>query len=103
MSRLTELKNEQAAEMLADLIEPAAAIFTDKEIREALKESKMAGVKLAMKKHSKDLIDLLAAVDGADRETYNVNAMQIVSKTLKMLSDKELIQAFTLQEQTAES
>lgn len=103
MSRLTELKNEQAAEMLADLIEPAAAIFTDTEIREALKESKMAGVKLAMKKHSKDLIDLLAAVDGADRETYTVNAMQIVSKTLKMLSDKDLIQAFTLQEQTAES
>lgn len=103
MSRLTELRNEEAAAMLAELIEPASVIFADKEIRDALKESKMSGVKCAMKKHGKELIDLLAIIDGADRETYSVNAMQIVTKTLAILSDKELIQAFTSQAQTAES
>lgn len=103
MSRLTELKNEQAAELLAELVEPAATIFADEEIREALKESKMKGVKCAMKKHSKELIDLLCAVDGAERGTYKVNAMQIITKTIALLSDKDLIQAFTSQEQTAES
>lgn len=103
MSRLTELQNEQAAEMLAEIIEPAATIFADTDVRDALKESKMSGVKTAMKKHSKELIDLLAIIDGADRETYSVNAIQIVSKTLAILSDKELVQAFTLQAQTAES
>lgn len=103
MNRLTELKNEQAAELLAELIEPAATLFADGKIKEALKESKLAAVKVAMKNHGKELVDILAIVDGADRATYSVNAMQIITKSIALLSDKELLQAFTLQEQTVES
>ena len=101
MSKLTEFKNEAAAELLADLIEPASVLFGDEEIRNALKESKIAGIKVAMKKHGKELIDILATVDGVPREEYSVNAMQIVSKTLAILSDSDLMAAFSSQEQTA--
>lgn len=97
------MKNEAAAELLAELIEPAALVFGDEDVRAALKKSKLAAIKTAMKKHGKELVDILAIVDGADRATYQVNAMQIVTKTIALLSDKELISAFTLQEQTVES
>ena len=101
MSKLTEFKNEAAAELLADLIEPASVLFGDADIKAALKDSKISGVKVAMKKHSKELIDILAIIDGIPREEYDVNAMQIVAKTLAILSDSDLMSAFTLQEQTA--
>lgn len=103
MSRLSDLKNEEATALIADLIEPAAVIFADTEIKTALAESKMSGIKLCMKKHGKELIDILSIIDGIPREQYNVNAVQIVSKTLDILSDKDLMAAFFSQEQTVES
>lgn len=103
MSMITELKNEQATALIADLIEPAAEIFADEDFKDALKEDKLKAVKLLMKNHGEALLTMLAILDGVPRKDYSVNAVDIIKKSLAVLNDKELLSAFTLQEQTVES
>ncbi len=101
--KLSEYRNEEAAAVLADIIEPASEIMSDEKFREALKDSKISAAKIALKEHGKAIIDVLAIYDGAEREKYSINPIGIVSKVIAILNDKDLMSAFTLQEQTAES
>lgn len=103
MSRLTELKNEDATALIADIIEPASVIFADTEVKEKLKDSKIAAIKYVMKNHGTELIDILALLDGVPRDEFKVNAVQIVQKTFALLNDPDLMSVFYSQAQTAES
>lgn len=100
--KLSEYKNEEAAAILADILDPAFEIFSDEDFKKAVKESKLSAAKYALKSHGKALIDVLAIYDGVPREEYNVNALGIVSKVFAILNDSVLMSAFTLQEQTTE-
>lgn len=99
MKKLTEYRNEEAADILADLIETVSTILTDKEIKESFQENKIKAVKTALKKYGKEIIDLLAIYEGIPREEYSVSPVQIFSKTLAIINDKEFMSAFTLSEQ----
>lgn len=101
--KLSEYTNEKAAEILADLLDPAGEIFSDKKFTESLQDSPISAAKIALRKHSKSVIDVLAILDGVPREKYAVNPMQILSKFIAVLNDKDLMSAFISQEQTAES
>ena len=101
--KLSEYKNEEAAAILADILDPAFEIFSDKEFKKAMKESKIAAAKFALKNHGQAVIDVLAIYEGIPREEYNINALGIVAKIFAILNDKDLMSAFISQEQTAES
>lgn len=102
--KLSEYKNEEATAILADIIGPAAEIFSDDDIKKAFTGgSKKEAVKLALKKHGKELIDILAIYDGIPRDQYTVNPAQILGKSLAIINDPDLMSAFTLPEQTAEN
>lgn len=100
--KLLEYTNEEAAEMLGEMIEPASEIFSDGEFLESLKKSIAAGASTALKKHSKEVVDILAVYDGIPREEYTVNPFQILKKLMALLKESELMSAFTSQEQETE-
>lgn len=101
--KLSEYKNEEAAAVLADILEPAAEIMSDNKFKEAFQTSKISAAKIALREHGKAIIDVLAIYDGIPREEYSVNPLEIVSKVIAILNDKELMSAFISQGQTAES
>lgn len=101
--KLSDYKNEEAAAILADILDPAAEIFSDKKFTENLQKSPASAAKTALKEHSKAVIDVLAIYDCVPREEYSVNPVQILSKLLKIMNDKELMGAFISQEQKTES
>lgn len=101
--KLSEYKNEEATKILADILEPASEIFSDKEFTENLQKSPVSAAGTALRKHGKAVVDILAIYDGISRQNYSVNPMEILSKFIKIMHDNELMSAFTFQEQTAEN
>lgn len=96
---LSDYKNEDAIELLADIIEPASVIFQDKDLQFVSKQGNTFKlVRLAMKKHSKEIMEVLARVDGVNVEEYSITAPQILIKLTKLMSDKDMMSFFGLQE-----
>lgn len=104
--KLSEYKGEQALDMLADLIEPAAAIMADKEIARIGKSGQPRSklIKPAIKNHKQEVIEILAILDGEDPEDYaeKVNLFTLPAKLLEILNDPDLMSLFTLQGQNKE-
>lgn len=105
--KLSEYKGEQALDMLADLIEPAAAIMADPEIARIGKsgQPRIKIIKPAIKNHKPEVIEILAILDGADPKDYaeKVNLFTLPAKLLEILNDPDLMSLFTLQGQKTET
>lgn len=101
--KLSEYRGEQALELLADIVEPAAAIISDKEIAKLAKSGaeRIKLVKPIIKNHKKEVIEILAILDGEDPKQYadKVNVFTLPTKLLDILNDPELTNLFTLQGQ----
>lgn len=100
--KLSEFKGEAALDLLADIIEPATEILADKEVSDAYKngDKKIAVVKIIIKNHKKEVIEILAAMDGEDADDYECNVFTLPLKLLDILNDKELMEFFTSAGQT---
>lgn len=105
--KLSEYKGEKALDLLADLIEPAAAIMADKEITNAVRANlpKIKIVKAAIKNHKAEVIEILAILDGEDPKKYaeKVTLFTLPAKLLEIFNDPDLMNLFTLQGQKTET
>lgn len=101
MKKISEYKNEDAIDLLADIIEPTAKIFANKELKKAInnKATKIELIKVALKNNKSDLIEILARLNGVDVDEYECTVMSIITDCLSIISDKELSDFFTLQQQ----
>ena len=105
--RLADYRGEEALDILADLVEPAAAIMADKEIA-AIAKSKQPVIKVvkpAIKNHKAEVIEIMAILDGEDPKEYaeKVNLFTLPAKLLSLLNDPDLKNLFTLQGQKTET
>ena len=101
--KLSEIKGEQALDVLADLIEPASEIMTDKMVAATAKSGqKMRAIKLAIKNHKKAVIEILAALDGADVDNYEVNVLTLPAKLLEIFNDPMVMNLFSSQVEKTE-
>lgn len=86
--KLSDYKNEDAIEVIADIIEPLSAIFTDDEIKK--EKNRMKAISKALKKYKKEVIQILARIDGVPVEKYECNALTLPIKVLEVMNDKEI-------------
>lgn len=96
--------NEEQLELFADLLEPAAEIFGDKEIAKVFKTGgkPVTAVKMAIKNHKASVIELLARLDGVAPEDYRVpNPFALSLKLLNLFNDPTISNLFTSQGQTS--
>lgn len=103
MKKLSEYRDEDALELLADLIEPAETIFSDKDVQSANSESMWKAVKVAIKKHKKEVMEIMAILDGIPVEELHINVLSLPIKVMEVISDKDLVNFFVLQSQNMES
>ena len=101
--KLSDIKGERALDVLADLIDPVAEIFGDKEISAALQSGKAPAkaIKLALKNHKRAVLDMMAALDGEDPATYQPSLFVLPKRLLDLLNDPEVQQLFSSQETTS--
>lgn len=97
--KLSEIRGEEALDVLADMIEPASEIMSDPNIKKLVEaKNRPALIKTLIKDHKKSIIEILAIIDGVPAEEYNVNVFTLPLKLLELLNDKELVSFFTSQE-----
>lgn len=101
--KISDFRNEDALDLLADLIEPAAHIFSDKQVEKAYRDGDRIGaIKHAIKDHKTDVIAIVAALDGTTPDKCDFDAITLLSKILEILSDQELVNFFGSQGRTEE-
>lgn len=96
MRKLSEIKGEEALDVLAEIIEPAAEIFTDEKVKAALKgeNSKMKAAKVILKDHKKAILTIMAALEATPAEDYKPSIFALPSIILGVLNDPELNSLF---------
>lgn len=105
--KLSEVKGERALDILADIIEPAAAIIMDKELSDLAKSGapKINLVKPIIKNHKREVIEIMATLEGENPEQYaeKINVFTLPAQLLEILNDPELVNLFTWQGQKTEN
>ena len=101
--KLSEYRGEDALDILAEIIEPAAEIFGDKEFARIYRGGKpIKAVQYVLKKHKTAVLHLMAALDGEDPATYKPGILTLPRQILDLLNDPELVRLFSSQEQSKE-
>ena len=98
MMKLSEIQNEDALDVLADLLDPISKMAVDKSLREALlTQGKMAFIKSAIKNHKSETLEILAILEGVPISEYKVSLIQIPIKLTELLNDEDLLSFFQSQ------
>lgn len=98
MKHLSEYKDEEALDMLADLIDPVINIFGDKEVADFYRGGVLIkAVQVSIRKHKEDVITMLAILERVPREEYHCNLLTLPKVLLNVFSDPELKDFFSEQ------
>lgn len=97
--KLSEYKNEDALELLANIIDPLSAIISDKAVSAHLKRGGQLAkaVSVAIKNHKHEVFEVLAALDGVPVDEYECGVFTLPAKLIEVLNDKEMLDFFGLQ------
>lgn len=96
MRSLMSYKGEEALELLADIIEPAASIIADKTCVTKFRANKLSGAAYIIKKHKKDALQIMARLEGKSVKDFknDCNLLTLPTQILAILNDKELLDFF---------
>lgn len=100
--KLSEIKNEEALDLLGDLLEPVAEILADPKVKEMFGGKPIKLASYIIKTHKTEIIQILARMDGVPVEEYTCNVFTLPVKVLELLNDENLKELFTLQAQMSE-
>ena len=98
MKKISEIKNEDALDVLAGIIEPTVKIASDAQIKALrAKKDKMGALKYAMANYKTEILTILALLDGENPETYEVNLVQMPLKIWECFNDPDMAAFFASQ------
>lgn len=106
--KLSEIRGEAAIDAIADIIDPVMDILADEEIQAEIKSGKPRTmlVKPILKKKKKEILTILAILNGEEPATFNPNLIQLPIMLLGLLNEidenKELADLFQSQRQMKE-
>ena len=104
MRKLSEINGEDAIDVIAQIIEPATEIMTDAEFRDiARKKNIPKAASIALKNHKRAVLQILAALDGEDPETYCPSLVSIPLKLIDLFNDPDLMSLFSSQDHPSET
>ncbi len=103
--KLTDYQNEDALEVLANIIEPVTEILQDNKIAKIFSGQKfntMETIKVLLKDHKKSVVEVMAALNNVPCEEYKFNIISGTKQLFELLNDKELLDFFQSQKKMSE-
>ena len=98
--KLSEIKNEQAIEVLADMFDPIIEIASDEKVVSAARgDNKVLMVKYILKEHSRAVFELMALSEGVPVDEYECDVLTLPMKILDLFNRPELSFLFQSQGQ----
>lgn len=98
--KLTDYQNEDALEVLANIIEPVTEILKDSKIAKVFSGKKfntMEVIKVLLKEHKTSVCQIMAALNNVPYEEYTFNIISGTAQLMELLNDKELLDFFQSQ------
>lgn len=106
--RLSDIKGDRTLDVIADLIDPIAHIAQDKDVAEMFKrkavpegmeaneffaERMRRGMPALLRGHKRDVIAILAAIEGVTPEEYAdaLNLAKLFTDTMELLTDEAFL------------
>ena len=104
MRKLSEIKGEDALDVLADVLEPIAEISSDAEFVKICRSgNKMQAIKHLLKEHKHEVLEVMAILDGEDADTYDPSLIKLPVMLLELFNDPELVSLFQFQDTVTSS
>ena len=101
MRKISEYKDEEAINLLADLLDPVVLIFAEPDIAEFTRQKNyIKAIQVAIKKHIKEVMKIMAILEGVPVEEYHCDLLSLPKILLEIVNDPELQDFFTSQVQT---
>ena len=98
MKKLSEYKNRDALDKLADIIEPLGELMSDMNVADLIMANKLVpAIKEMIKAHKTEVMQILAAMEGVPFEEFHCNVFTLPMRVLELLNDKALLSFFTSQ------
>ena len=95
MKKLNEHKGEEALDLLADLFVPASKLIQDKKVVALLGQKKIPeAVKVAIKGHKAEILEILALMEGVPVAEYNPGFFVLPFRLMEVFSDPDLLDLF---------
>jgi hypothetical protein len=108
MKKLSEFKDDEAMDVLVEILEPSAnliknnkfklAIRGDKE--KGIKPNKMQAIKIAITENRKDVVKIMATLNETPVEEFHYNLLTLPKMMVELFNDKELIDFFQYRGET---
>lgn len=96
--KISDFKNEEALDLLVEIIDPVSKMMTDQAFIAKLKgANKMEAVKIILKDHKSEIIEILAKLNGQKVEEYQGTIITMTVQILEILNDEDLVDFFTSQ------
>ena len=72
--KLSDIQGDKALDLWAEIIEPVSMILSDESVKTVFKEeSKLKLAQYIIKNHKKEIVEIMARLDGKDPANYTVN------------------------------
>ena len=89
MRKFTDIKGEESLDVLAEILVPITVIANDEEVKKGFETNVAMCASIALKNHKKEVIDILAAIDGRDREEMlkDLDLLTLPTVLIEILSE----------------
>lgn len=77
MRKLSEIKGEEALDVLAEIIVPITTIVNDEEVKNGFDTNLAKCVSIAIKKHKAEVMEILTALEGGEPDV-NVLTLPVI-------------------------
>lgn len=96
MRKLSEIKGEEAIDVLAELLVPITEISKDEEVRAGFETNVAKCVSIALKKYKKEIMEMLAIINGKSVEetAEEIDVLSLPTYLVEILSEPAIQSLF---------
>jgi hypothetical protein len=95
MRALSEYKDEECLDILAEILDPINKIAKDKSVKKSYESEDMLKLaKAIIKRHKTEVVKILATLDNKKVEDYHYNFITLMQDVINIISDEVLLDFF---------
>lgn len=96
MRKLSEIKGEEALDVLAEILVPIVNIWGDEEVRKGYETNVAKAVSIAIKNHRNEIIGIFATIDGKtyEEELERINLVSLPADIITVLNEPAIQDLF---------
>lgn len=87
MRKLSEIKGEEALDVIAEILVPITAIANDEEVKEGFETNVAKCISIMLKKYKAEVMHILAVVDGKKDEDLDFDILELTGSLVELLNE----------------